>query len=70
MTHYDKTIGRIRLRVNREGYQNPDYGHGAEIICPTGWNDMCPLQTHTVSIEELRDLKHLIERALAQGDAS
>lgn len=68
IAHYDKKIGRIHLTVSRDGYQNHDYGHGAEIKCPTGWNDSCPIQAHTVSLEELRDLKYLIERALALVD--
>jgi len=62
---YDKQIGRIRLVVSREGMRDHDYGHGARIECPAGWNDSCPIVAHTVSVEELRDLRHLIDRALA-----
>ncbi len=61
---YDKTLGRLRVRVSTEGARSPDYGHGADISCPTGWNDSCPIQTFTVSVEELRDLRYLLDRAI------
>lgn len=66
---YIKKIGRLRLFVNDEGMRDPNYGHGARIECPEGWNDSCPIQAHTVSVEELRDLNYLITRALAEVDS-
>lgn len=69
MSTYDKSIGRLRVVVSREGAMNPSYGHGASIKCPTGWNDACPIVEHTVSVEELRDLRYLIDRALAAVEA-
>jgi len=65
---YDKQIGRIRLVVSDEGMRMQDYGHGAQIKCPAGWNDSCPIIAHTVSVEELRDLRYLIDRALAEAE--
>jgi len=63
MTTYNKRIGRISLDVSREGFKMPDYVHGT---------DLCIHNNETVhinlSLEELRDLKYLIERALAQQD--
>jgi len=64
MVAYDKSIGRLRVVVNENGAMDHSYGHGAIIQCPEGWNDNCPIQTHTVSIEELRDLRYLLDRAI------
>lgn len=65
MPAYDKTLGRLRLVVTADGARLPGDAHAAQIHCPTGWNDSCPVMKHTVSIEELRDLRYLIDRALA-----
>lgn len=61
---YDKQIGRIRLVVTEDGYRIGG-SHAARIECPDGWNESCPILTHTVSLEELRDLRYLIDRALS-----
>lgn len=63
---YKRTIGRLTLEVSKDGYVNHDYGHGASLRCPTGWNSSCPIQEHVLSVEELRDLRYLIDRALAE----
>lgn len=68
MSAYDKTIGRLRLVLSGDGARMPDYRHGVSISCPNGWNAACEVQTHTISVEELRDLRHLIDRALAVAD--
>lgn len=68
MSGYDRTCGRLRVVVNESGARDHTYGHGAEIHCPTGWNDSCPIQTHTLSVEELRDLRHLLDRAIAAAE--
>ncbi len=65
---YDRTLGRLRVVVNENGAMDHTYGHGAIIQCPEGWNSSCPVQTHTVSVEELRDLRHLLDRAIAAAD--
>jgi len=65
-THYKQTIGRITLEVNRDGYLGHGYGYGASIGCQVGWNEDAQIQTHAVSVEELRDLRYLIDRALAE----
>lgn len=62
---YEKTIGRLTLHVGDEGMKQSDYGYGASIECRKGWNKDSESQMHIVSIEELRDLRYLIERALA-----
>ncbi len=62
---FDKKCGRLRVMVSRDGQNDRSYGHGAEVSCPDGWNDSCPIQTITLSVEELHDLRYLIERALA-----
>ncbi len=70
MAHYDKTLGRLRVRVNDNGAKNHSYGHGAEVSCVNGWNDSCETLTHTMSVEELRDLRYLLDRAIAVADAA
>lgn len=61
---FDKECGRLRVVLNENGAQDHHYGHGVIIQCPEGWNDSCPVQTHTVSVDELRDLYYMIGRAL------
>ncbi len=65
MPHYDNKIGRLRVTVNENGARDHSCAHGATVECPTGWNDSCQVQRHTVSVEELRDLRYLLERAIA-----
>jgi hypothetical protein len=65
---YDKTIGRLRVLVSSEGLKMHYYSHGAEISCPTGWNESCKIQIFRVSVEELRDLRYLLDRAIAAAD--
>jgi hypothetical protein len=65
--NYDKRLGRLRVTINDNGARDHGYGHGATIECPDGWNAFCPVQTLTVSVEELRDLRYLIDRALAHA---
>lgn len=57
---YDRTIGRLRLRSDGD----PANLAAVTISVPDGWNDSCKILTLRLSVEELRDLKHLIERAL------
>jgi len=68
MVAYDRTIGRLRVVVTENGAKDHSYGHGVGIHCPTGWNDSCAVQTHTVSVEELRDLRYLLDRAIAAAE--
>jgi hypothetical protein len=59
---YGKKIGRIALQVPHPGDGSP------ELIIPDGWNDSVPKIHHTLSIEELHDLRFLIDRAIAKVD--
>lgn len=61
---FDKQTGRLRVRVGDEGLKQHSYGHGVQISCPDGWNDACPIQTHTISVDEMRDLHYLLGRAI------
>jgi hypothetical protein len=61
---YDKAIGRHRLMVSNEGLTMHDYGHGAQIEYLDGWNEGCARPRMTLSVDELRDLRYLIDRAL------
>lgn len=64
-----KGMVRLEVRVNDNGMKMHDYGHGAEVLCRAGWNDGCPMVALTMSVDELRDLRYLLERAIAAADA-
>lgn len=65
---YRKTMGRITVEVSENGGTMHDYGHGCKVSCVAGWNDSCPTVDHTVSVEELRDLRYLLDRAITAAD--
>jgi hypothetical protein len=67
---YDNTCGRLRVSVNQNGAEQHGYGHGCEVACRAGWNDSCEMVALTMSVEEMRDLRHLIDRAIAAADAA
>lgn len=62
---YRKKIGRIELELRAER----DGGH-AFLTIPDGWNKTVPTLRNELTREELRDLKYMIERALAAVDRS
>jgi hypothetical protein len=66
---YDKTMGRLTVLVSDEGARMHDYGHGCTVSCVAGWNDSCPTVSHIMSVEEMRDLRYLLDRAIAVADA-
>ena len=61
---YDKAIGRHRVKINDNGLQMHDYGHGVQIEYQDGWNPSCPVLCITLSVDELVDLQYLILRGL------
>lgn len=65
---FNKQMGRLRVTVSRDGLRMHDYGHGATVECVAGWNDSCPIVTHTVSVDELRDLHYLLGRAIEASE--
>lgn len=56
---YSKTMGRIRLDVE------PMYRGLSRLHVNTGYNDACVWNQNNLSIEELRDLRYLIDRGIA-----
>ena len=62
---YQRAIGRLSVSVSSDGGKMHDYGHGCTVACVAGWNDSCPTVEHTVSVEELRDLRYLLDRAIS-----
>lgn len=66
---YDRRIGRIRLEVSNDGFRQQNYGYGCALSIRNGWNDSCEFVQNSLSFEELHDLRHLIERAIAQASA-
>lgn len=65
---YEQTCGRVRVQVSREGARQQGYGYGATVACRGGWNDACPMVELTMSVEELHDLRYLIDRAIVAAD--
>jgi len=64
-----KGLIRLKLVVNENGLRDHDYGHGAQLSIRQGWNDDCEMVQHNLSVEDLRDLQHLCDRALAAANA-
>lgn len=60
MAHYRNTVGRIELEV----HELRDGGN-AILTIPAGWNDSVEMVRNELKREELHDLRHLIDRALA-----
>ena len=65
---YSSDCGRLQVIVSRDGAKDHSYGYGAEVICRAGWSDSCPMVVHSMSVEELRDLRYLLDRAIAYAD--
>lgn len=57
---YDKRIGRVRLRL-----WAPQDGGTVDLVINDGWTEEHPEHTNRLHVEELRDLRYLIDRALA-----
>lgn len=66
---YDRQIGRICLKVSDDGAKMHDYSHGCSLYIRAGWNDSCEMVNNYLSVEELHDLRHLIDRALAAAES-
>lgn len=67
MTNYTNAIGeRIQIAYKRE------YGDLECVIISVrdGWNDSCSMLHNRMSLEELRDLRYLIDRTLANAKKS
>lgn len=65
---FQSHLNRLRVEVNENGLKDHAYSHGAKIMCPDGWNDSCRISTFVVSVNELRDLRYLLDRAIATAD--
>lgn len=61
---------RFRIAVNEDGARDHSYVHGVQLSIRTGWNPACEFIMSNLSIEELRDLRYLIERAIAAAESS
>ena len=57
-------IPRIRLNVSEDGGRDHGYSHGCDLQIRTGWNEGCEFISNTLSVNELHDLRYLIDRAL------
>ena len=61
---YTKTAGRLSVRFV------PEYGdnHAVSVACVSGWNDSCPSLEHVMSVEEARDLRYMLDRAISHAE--
>lgn len=64
--HYNKTIERLTVSYRAT------YGDGmcVEVACRDGWNDSCPILTHRMSLEEVHDLRYLLDRMLVEAQGA
>lgn len=69
MSGYQKRMGRLSIDMSEDGSKVHGYGHGVKVMCVDGWNDLCPTVALTVSVEELRDLRYLLDRAIAHAES-
>lgn len=60
---YSRTIGRIRLDVD------PDHRGPSRVIINSGHNDQCQWLQNVLTVEELRDLRYLIDRGIAAAES-
>lgn len=68
MAHFDKKINRLRVEVCNDGLRMHDYRHGVTLSLLDGFNEDCPIASHNLSIDELRDLRYLTDRAIALAE--
>lgn len=68
---FRKSIGgnleRIVLVVSDDGLKQHDYGHGCDLLIRSGWNEGCEMKSNNLSMDELRDLRHIIDCALSMA---
>ena len=62
MQIYNNSAGRIELVVH--GLENGT-PHRVDLRILGGWNDSVPVVSNEMECEELYDLRHLIDRAIA-----
>lgn len=58
--NYKASIGRVEVEYRKE------YGDGSCVMvrCVDGWNDSCKTLEHRLSLEEVHDLRYMLERML------
>lgn len=70
MVGYIKTAGRVSIDLNDNGARDHSYSHGCELSLDPGWNGQLPLIRWNCSVEDLHDLRHLVDRAIAAAESS
>jgi hypothetical protein len=62
--NYQRKVGRVGVEYR------PDFGdaRSVTITCVAGWNDYCPTLENILSIEEVRDLRYLLDRVIAASE--
>lgn len=66
---FDKSIGQRGLDRMRVQYR-ADYGHGSAVTVHLrpGWNDGVEWQECPLSLDEARDLRYLLDSAIAHAE--
>lgn len=62
--YFNKKTGRFRLEISEDGCKMHDYHHGCKIFIYSRQDDQMYEKHFVLSVEELHDLKHLIERGI------
>jgi hypothetical protein len=65
MPHYKNTAGRFTVEVGENGAKDHTYGYGCKVSYVNGWNSSCDVFHLNASVEELHDLRYLLDRAIA-----
>ena len=59
---------RLILEVDRDGLMQHTYSHGGSLKIRDGFNDSCQWVANKISVNELRDLRYMIDRAIAAAE--
>lgn len=65
---YDRTMDRISVTVASEAAHDHTYSHGGTVQIREGFNEFSPMIINKLSVEEMRDLRYLLDRAIAAAD--
>ena len=60
---YSKTSGRVHVDVD------PDHMGSSRVHVLNGYNDGCSWVQNNLSIEEMRDLRYLLDRGIAAAES-
>lgn len=68
MPSYIKTAGRVSVDLNDNGAKQHSYAHGVTLKLDPGWDGQLPPLIWNCSVEDLHDIRHLVDRAIAAAE--